>query len=90
MRVEIRLFAVARQLAGRAAVAVDLPEGATIGDLRRALAAGYPELAGIVPRVMLAVGSEFATDDVPIPPGAEVAIIPPVSGGSAGLEDTRR
>lgn len=83
MRVTVRLFAVARQRAGRPEVTLDLPEPATVGGLRRALAAGFPELATLVPGLMIAVAAEYAPDDTPIPPGAEVAAIPPVSGGSA-------
>jgi molybdopterin converting factor subunit 1 len=82
VRVTVRLFALARQRAGRAEVVLDLPEGATVADLKRALAASCPELAPLVPNVMIAVDSEYADDDVAIAPAAEVAVIPPVSGGS--------
>src|SRR3954453_22267908 len=81
VRVTLRLFALARQRAGRAELALELPDGATVADLKRALAAGCPELAPLVPNVMIAVDSEYAGDDVAIAPGAEVAVIPPVSGG---------
>ncbi len=88
MRVTVRLFAVARQRAGRPEVTLDLPEPATVGSLKRALAAGYPELAPLVPGLMIAVAAEYAPDDTPIYPGAEVAAIPPVSGGSAAATTT--
>lgn len=82
MRVEVRLFAVARQRAGQPSIAVDLPDGATVADLKRALAAGHPELAPLVPSLMIALDADYAPDDRPISPGAEVAAIPPVSGGA--------
>jgi molybdopterin converting factor subunit 1 len=81
VRIEVRLFAVARQRSGRAATSLELPDGATVGDLRQALAAAHPELAPLVPGLMFAIDTEYATDDRPVPPGAEVAAIPPVSGG---------
>jgi molybdopterin converting factor subunit 1 len=90
VRVEVRLFAVTRQLAGRATVVLEVPEGASVRDLRRLLASDCPELAALMPHVMIAVGTEFARDDAPIPPGAEVAVIPPVSGGAAIPEDCLR
>lgn len=81
MRVEVLLFAVARQRAGADAVAVDLPEGGTVGALKARLAATEPALAPLLPGLLFAVAGEYATDDTVIPPGAEVAAIPPVSGG---------
>ena len=77
----VKLFARARDLAGAAEVSVELPAGATIKDVRAALARAYPALAGLLERSALAVQDEFADNDLVIPPGAEVALLPPVSGG---------
>jgi molybdopterin converting factor subunit 1 len=82
MRVPVRLFAVARQRAGRPVVELDLPDGATVADLKAALAEAVPELAAILAAARFAVDSEYADDASPIRPGAELALIPPVSGGS--------
>lgn len=82
MRVELQLFALLRQRAGAAVLPLDVPDGATVGDLRRALAAARPELAPLVPSLHVAIDSDYADDDRPIPPGAEVAAFPPVSGGA--------
>jgi molybdopterin converting factor subunit 1 len=84
VRVTVRLFAVARQKAGRAEVVLDLPEPATVGVLKHALANECPALAPLLPNLMIAVAAEYASDNTTIPPGAEVAAIPPVSGGFAG------
>jgi molybdenum cofactor cytidylyltransferase len=81
VQVTVRLFAVARQCAGRPEIILDLAEPATVGALKRAIATSYPELAPLVPSLMIAVATEYADDDTVIPPGAEVAAIPPVSGG---------
>ena len=82
MRILVRMFALARQRAGRSEVEVELPEPATVGDLRRVLAEVVPDLAPLLPNVMIAVQAEYADDACAIPPGADVAVIPPVSGGS--------
>jgi len=79
--VTVRLFALARERAGRSQVVLDLPEPATVADLRRVLAASYPELAPLVPSLLIAVESEYAPDDRSVTAGDEVAAIPPVSGG---------
>jgi molybdopterin converting factor small subunit len=80
-RLTLRLFAIAKERAGRAEIAVDLPLPATVADLRFALAMQHPALALLAPRVMIAVDSDYAADNTLILPGAQVAIIPPVSGG---------
>ena len=81
MTVRVRLFARAKDLAGAEAVAVTLSPGATVGDLRRRLAADHPALAGLLSRCAVAVADEFAEDSLPLSAGAEVALLPPVSGG---------
>jgi molybdopterin converting factor subunit 1 len=81
MQIAVRLFARARDLAGTDVVRLELPDGATVGELRRRLAADYPALAGLLERSALAVQDEFAEDGVTLPRGAEVALLPPVSGG---------
>jgi molybdopterin converting factor subunit 1 len=78
---KVRLFARARDLAGADALDVAVPAGATVADLRAALAAACPLLAPLVTRSAVAVNEEFAGDDVVIPAGSEVALLPPVSGG---------
>jgi molybdopterin converting factor subunit 1 len=77
----VQLFAVARQLAGRAVVEITLPTDATVGQLRQHLADEIPELAPLMGSMTIAVGTEYADDRTKIPAGAEVACIPPVSGG---------
>jgi molybdopterin converting factor small subunit len=82
VQVTVHLFAVARQRAGRSAVVVELAEPATVADLRRALVAAVPELAPIASGLWIAVAAEYADDTHPVVAGADVAVIPPVSGGA--------
>ena len=81
MTFSVRLFARGREIAGADAVAVELPAGATVADLRRALGAAYPALAGLLAASAVAVNHDFAEDADVIAAGDEVAVIPPVSGG---------
>jgi molybdopterin converting factor subunit 1 len=83
MTVTVRLFARAKDLAGRDVVRVELPNGATVGELRRRLGGEHPQLAPLLARSALAVNDEFADDAQQIPADAVVALLPPVSGGSA-------
>ena len=77
----VRLFAIARQLAGREEIALHLPPSATIANLRAALAAAEPKLAPVLPHVLFSINAEYANDRSLIPADAEIACIPPVSGG---------
>jgi hypothetical protein len=60
MRIRIKLFAVAKELAGCEAISVELPAAATIGDVRRAVAAAHPTLGRILSHAMWAVDAEYA------------------------------
>lgn len=82
MQVTVRLFALAKQTAGRAELILTLPEHSTVADLRHAILQSVPELTPLLPNLLISVDSEYAGDAQPIEPGAEVALIPPVSGGS--------
>jgi molybdopterin synthase catalytic subunit len=81
MNLPIKLYAVARQRSGASTVAVELPERATIADLRRALAEQHPALADVLAQSRFAINSDYAADGAMISPNAEIALIPPVSGG---------
>jgi molybdopterin converting factor subunit 1 len=81
MTVRVKLFAVARQLAGSDELAIDLADGATIADVRRALAAAVPALGDVLPHAMLAVDAAYASETTVVDEQSEVALIPPVSGG---------
>ena len=81
MKVDVLFFALARDQAGTGRLEVTLPEGATVATLREHLAAEIPAVAGTLSRSMIAVGDDYATDDQPLTDGAQVACIPPVSGG---------
>lgn len=61
---------------------LDVPwSGGTVADLRAALAAAAPRIATLLDRSAVAVGNVYARDEAEVPPQADVAIIPPVSGG---------
>jgi molybdopterin converting factor subunit 1 len=77
----VRLFARARDLGGADRVTVDLPNGATVADLRRRLVALHPQLADLTGKCAVAVDAEFAGDGQVLTEGAEIALLPPVSGG---------
>lgn len=82
MRVRVKLFARLREIVGVGQVESELNEGATVGDLLKALHAEYPRLADLTSRTIISVNQEFVSVDNPLSDGDEVAIFPPVSGGA--------
>jgi molybdopterin synthase catalytic subunit len=81
MRIQVLYFAVARGATGVASEAVVVDSPATVGGLRDRLTLAHPALARVLPRCRIAVDRELAEDGAPLREGAEVAILPPVSGG---------
>ncbi len=80
--IAVRLFARLRERAGQDVVAVELPAGATVGTLRQLLAEQWPDVASLIARSAVAVNEGYAGDDLVIESGDDVALIPPVSGGT--------
>jgi len=81
MQARVRLFAIARERAGCSFIEVDLPDAATVLDLKTALGRKVPSLVRLLPTIRFSVNAEYADDTTAIPSGAELAAIPPVSGG---------
>ena len=83
MEVSLRLFASLRELVGSRDLRIALREGATVGDLKDRLAADYPAARQLLSRVVFAVDDEYVAANETLHDGAEVAAIPPVSGGAS-------
>jgi len=81
MRVRVKLFAVARELAGHDELELAVADGATVAQVRQALAAAVPALGDVLPHALLAVDAQYAGDATIINERSELALIPPVSGG---------
>jgi MoaE-MoaD fusion protein len=90
MFVSVRLFAMLRERAGRDEVEVELPDGATVREALDAVGAqhGLAELLERMP-VVMAVNREYASGDTSLAESDELALIPPVSGGSASVTHAR-
>src|ERR1700731_3958258 len=84
MRIRLLAFASASDAIGAGELDLDLPEGARVADLRAWLDPRYPGLAPLWTRLAIAVNGAIAKPDSPLAEGAEVALLPPVSGGSGG------
>lgn len=82
MDVAVKLFAGLAERVGQREVVVQLPDGATIADLRIRMQTLYPQADPQWTRALAAINRAYADDDRPVQPHDEIAFIPPVSGGS--------
>ncbi len=71
-----------RDRVGKKEVVVQLPEEATVATLRQQLLADYPGLTAAMETGIFAVNQQFASLDTLLHAGDQVALFPPVSGGS--------
>lgn len=81
MKLRVKLFARARDAVGADQVELELPDSARIADLRMLLAEKFPAMRPLGSSLLVAVGTDYADDEMPLSPDAEVACFPPVSGG---------
>jgi MoaE-MoaD fusion protein len=81
MTITVLLFAQAREHAGRARLTLELPEGSRVADAIALLERDHPALASLRPHLALAVDQRLVRADASLAHGAELALLPPVSGG---------
>ena len=79
MTVRVLFFAYLRERCGVREVALELPDGSTVGELWGRLVARYDKLSAEAPR--FAVNRLYVDKAHPLHDNDELALIPPVSGG---------
>jgi MoaE-MoaD fusion protein len=83
MRVRILFFGSLKEMVGKSADLIDLPEGASVRDALARYESQIPRLKESLPSLALAVNQQYAGPDTPLRESDEVALLPPVSGGAA-------
>ena len=79
--VKLLFFATLRERAGTKSMELDIPSDLTVQGLKDKLSSEYPNLKASMSSVLITVNREYAFDEAVIPPNAELAMFPPVSGG---------
>ena len=82
MNVHLRFFASLRERLRRSEEDFTLTDGATIAELWRMLCQEHPQLTDLGASISFAVNREYVERTHRLAPGDEVALIPPVSGGT--------
>jgi molybdopterin synthase catalytic subunit len=86
MHVTVKLFGSLREEAGAKELAIELPEGSRVVDLRELLAERYAILERLGDRIAASVNLELAEPEQALAEGDEVAFLPPVAGGSGSAD----
>jgi len=82
MQIRVLFFGVLKDLSGKASDSLSLPENATLGDVLSHYERIIPRLKGSASSLAMSVNQEYAGPSTRLRPGDEVALLPPVSGGS--------
>lgn len=82
MQIHVLFFAHFKEKAGVSQALLNLTEGSTVAALKTALAGQFPATAPLMGNSVVSINQQFAFDGDLVPDGAEVAVFPPVSGGS--------
>jgi MoaE-MoaD fusion protein len=90
MKIGILFFGVLKDLLGRTAETIDLPEGARVRDVLLYYVRQVPALEAMSKSIAISVNQEYSVMDRVLSEGDEVALLPPVSGGTAESGDEIR
>ncbi|HEX5840766.1 MAG TPA: molybdopterin converting factor subunit 1 [Anaerolineales bacterium] len=81
-RIKLLFFATLRDRAGTRSMELEIPADLTVQGLKDKIANEYPNLKDSMSSVLITINREYAFDEAVIPPNAELAMFPPVSGGA--------
>ena len=90
MKIRLLAFASAGDALGASEMEVELPADSRVADLRARLERDCPALSPLWPRLAIAVDGRIAGRDEELREGSEVALLPPVSGGSGDSSGSGR
>jgi molybdopterin converting factor subunit 1 len=83
MKLQLLYFGIVRERLGLREESREIKSGATVGDLLGELAASHGIFALGAGSIRIAVNREYVEKDHVLADGDEVAVIPPVAGGSS-------
>jgi MoaE-MoaD fusion protein len=85
MRVRILVFGVLKDLIPESSASLELPDGARVCDLLNHHRKSFAQCDDLWRSLAVAVNREYVSADHALNEGDEVALLPPVSGGTVGV-----
>jgi molybdopterin synthase catalytic subunit len=89
MVIHVLFFGMLKDLAGAPSDSLELKSDATLADVLRHYESHIPRLKELLPSIAVSINQEYASHDVPLREGDEVALLPPVSGGAGAAAIVR-
>jgi molybdopterin converting factor subunit 1 len=83
IQLKVLVFATLRdRVSGKKSIEIEIEDGTTVEGLKKQVARRFPALKTSMESVLVAVNREYAFDELVLEAGMEVAMFPPVSGGT--------
>ena len=82
LSINVRLFALYRERLKMSELTLMVPEGSTVRDLVNQLAQEHPNIGPLLEHTAIAVNEVYAENTQILAESDELALLPPVSGGS--------
>ena len=82
MRIHVLFFGLLKDLVGKSSDTIDVREGASLEEVLAHCERQFPRLKESLASLALAVNRQYASRDTKLKPDDEIALLPPVSGGS--------
>jgi MoaE-MoaD fusion protein len=82
MQIRVLFFGMLKDLTGRSCDSLEMPEHSTLRDLLTHYQQHNPRLNQVAASLAMSINQEYALPEAPLKSGDEVALLPPVSGGS--------
>jgi molybdopterin synthase catalytic subunit/molybdopterin converting factor small subunit len=84
IQVRVLFFGVLKDMVGKSVDLLNLADGALVRDVLAVYESQNPSLKESLPSLAVAVNQEYAGPDTKLKPNDEIALLPPVSGGTPG------
>jgi MoaE-MoaD fusion protein len=85
MRVRVLFFGMLKELAGKSGDEIEVCDGASVRDVLAHYASQVPRLKPSLASIAAAVNQQYAGPDTKLNDNDEIALLPPVSGGTSDL-----
>lgn len=82
MRIRVLFFGQLKDVVGRSEDAIEMPAGSRLETVLAYYTSQFPRLREMAASIAMACNQEFSEPDAGLKEGDEVALMPPVSGGS--------
>ena len=90
MHITVLFFATIKERVGKNTCELEVQEDTKVRDLKDILGSEFPGISDMLSSVLVSINRTYAFDDDIVPDKAEIAIFPPVSGGSSRFTKPNR